>query len=188
MYDVFSACIEWRTSVMSLTRHLNTDKSLGLVKHYNTKSKRKICYSALCQLHVHIRCVYSNNLRLKTIQCYIMSLKESFSLSEETIQISSNQVLSIHFQGAIIWASSRENLSSGFATRRDTNRPAQPQKLARVFKFRLQQVEVLNYPGSEQHRRWSDCADVQAYLRLCYSHMSLTGFLMTWLISLLLII
>ena len=67
---------------MSLTRHLNTDKSLSLVKHYNTKSKRKICYSALCQLHVHIRCVYSNDLRLKTIQCYIMSLKESFSLSQ----------------------------------------------------------------------------------------------------------
>ena len=87
---------------MSLTRHLNTDKSLSLVKHYNTKSKRKICYSALCQLHVHIRCVYSNNLRLKTIQCYIKSLKESFSLSKENIQISSNQVLSIHFQGAII--------------------------------------------------------------------------------------
>ena len=30
------------------------------------------------------------------------------------------------------------------------------------------------YPGS-------DCADGQADLRLCYSHMAKTGFLMTWL-------
>ena len=27
------------------------------------------------------------------------------------------------------------------------------------------------YPGSEQQRRWSDCADAQADLRLCCSHM-----------------
>ena len=31
--------------------------------------------------------------------------------------------------------SSRETLSSGLATRVDSNRPAQPQKLARVLKF-----------------------------------------------------
>ena len=35
----------------------------------------------------------------------------------------------------------------------------------------------------EQQRRWSDCADAQADLRLCCSHMTKTGFLMTWLIS-----
>ena len=29
------------------------------------------------------------------------------------------------------------NLSSGFATRVDSNRPAQPQRLARVLKFRI---------------------------------------------------
>ena len=36
-----------------------------------------------------------------------------------------------------IWATSRENLSSGFPTREDSNRPAQLQRLARVLKFRL---------------------------------------------------
>ena len=36
-----------------------------------------------------------------------------------------------------IWASSRENPSSGFATRVDSNWPAQLQRLARVLKFRL---------------------------------------------------
>ena len=41
---------------------------------------------------------------------------------------------------------------------------------------------VSHYPGSEQQRRWSDCADVQADLHLCCSHMTWMGFLMTWLI------
>ena len=40
-----------------------------------------------------------------------------------------------------------------FPTRSDTNRPAQPQKLARVFKFRLQNLEILYYLSSEQQRR-----------------------------------
>ena len=59
---------------------------------------------------------------------------------------------------------------------------AQLMRLARVFKFWLQQVEILYYPGSELQRRWSDCADAQADLRLCCSHMVETGFLMTWLV------
>ena len=37
----------------------------------------------------------------------------------------------------VIWATSRENLSSGFATSKDSNRPAQLMRLARVLKFRL---------------------------------------------------
>ena len=37
----------------------------------------------------------------------------------------------------IKWASSRENLSSGFATKVDSNRPVRPQKQARVLKFLL---------------------------------------------------
>ena len=36
-----------------------------------------------------------------------------------------------------IWAPSWENQSSGFATRVDSNRPLQPQKLGRSFKFRI---------------------------------------------------
>ena len=36
-----------------------------------------------------------------------------------------------------IWASSRQNLPSGFATRVDSNRPAQPRKLGRGLKFRI---------------------------------------------------
>ena len=56
-------------------------------------------------------------------------------------------------------------------------------RLATVFKFRLSQVAVLHYPGSEQQRRWLDCADAQADLCLCCSHTAKIGFLMMWLIS-----
>ena len=37
-----------------------------------------------------------------------------------------------------------------FLTRQDTNRPAQPQKLAKVLKFRLQILEILYYLSSKQ--------------------------------------
>ena len=40
----------------------------------------------------------------------------------------------------------------------------------------------LYYLGSEQKRSWSDCADAQADLRLCCSHMAWTDFLMARLI------
>ena len=40
----------------------------------------------------------------------------------------------------IIWASSRENLSSGFPKERDSNQSAQLQRLARKIKFRLKQA------------------------------------------------
>ena len=46
----------------------------------------------------------------------------------------------------------------GGSTRYDSNRPAQLQRLARVLKFRLYEVDVLYYLGSEQWRRWSDYA------------------------------
>ena len=58
-------------------------------------------------------------------------------------------------------------------------------RLAKVLKFRLQQVEVLYHPGSKQQRRWSDCADAQPDLRLCCLHIAKTGFLMMRLIGLL---
>ena len=45
---------------------------------------------------------------------------------------------------------------------------------------RLQEY-LLYLIGSEQQRRWSDRADVQADLRFCCSHMAYTGFLMMWL-------
>ena len=65
------------------------------------------------------------------------------------------------------WASSRQYLSSGFPTKRDSNQSPQLQRLARTLKFRLKQVEIWYLPVSEEQRRWSVCADAQAGLRLC---------------------
>ena len=44
-------------------------------------------------------------------------------------------------------------------SRSDSNWPAQLQKLAWGLKFWLQKLETLHNLGSEQQRRWSDCAD-----------------------------
>ena len=43
----------------------------------------------------------------------------------------------------IKWVSSRQNLSSGFATKKDTNRPTQLKKLDRGLKFRVEKLEIL---------------------------------------------
>ena len=57
-------------------------------------------------------------------------------------------------------------------TRQDTNWSAQLQRPARILKFRRYRQEVSFCLGSRQQRHWSDCADVQADLRLCCSHMA----------------
>ena len=59
-----------------------------------------------------------------------------------------------------------------FPTMPDTNTPVQPQTLARVLKFQLQNLEILYYLSSKQQRHWSDRTDAQADLRLCCSHMT----------------
>ena len=55
-------------------------------------------------------------------------------------------------------------------TMQDTNWPAQLQRPARILKFRIYKPDVAFCFGSEQQRRWSDCADAQVDLRLCCSH------------------
>ena len=60
-------------------------------------------------------------------------------------------------------------------TRQDTNWPAKLQRPARNL-FRIYKLEVSFCLGSDQQRRWSDCADAQADLRLCCSHMALDTF------------
>ena len=67
----------------------------------------------------------------------------------------------------VIWASSQEKLSSGCPTKWVSNHAPQLQRLASELKFRVLQVYILYFSKSEQQRRWSDCADAQAGLRLC---------------------
>ena len=72
---------------------------------------------------------------------------------------------------SIKWATSRENVSSGIFDHVHSNQPAQLQKLARILKLWIKQVYISYYLSSEQ-KCWSDCADAQADLRLCCSHIA----------------
>ena len=75
----------------------------------------------------------------------------------------------------IIWASLWEKLFSGVggggggvSTKSVSNQSPQLKRLAWKLKFHLQQVYIWYFPKSKK-RRWSDCADAQAGLRLCCS-------------------
>ena len=55
----------------------------------------------------------------------------------------------------IIWASTRENLSSGFLTESDSNQPVQLQRLAKIMKFALKEIDYYtvqktNNKGADQ--------------------------------------
>ena len=52
----------------------------------------------------------------------------------------------------MIWASTREDLSSGFPTMQDSNQPAQLQRVARELKFCVLQVYQLYLQEGEQQR------------------------------------
>ena len=58
-----------------------------------------------------------------------------------------------------IWASSRENVSSGVSDQ---------VRLKLAPQLQEQKLETLHYLGSEQQMRWSDCADAH----ICCSHMT----------------
>ena len=47
------------------------------------------------------------------------------------------------------------------------------------YNTEILQVVILYSPDIEQQRRWTDCADAQAGLRLCCSHTTQSGFLAT---------
>ena len=51
-----------------------------------------------------------------------------------------------------IWASSRQNLSSGFPTRPCSNQPALLQRQARKLKFCLKKVQVWYFPKKKNNK------------------------------------
>ena len=54
----------------------------------------------------------------------------------------------------------------------DSNQPAHPRCLIRVFVVRMKKLCILAYPKCGQWRFWSDCANAQADLNLRWPHMS----------------
>ena len=58
----------------------------------------------------------------------------------------------------------------------DSDQPGHPPSLIRVFAVHMKKAWILSYPLSAQRRLWSDWADAQADLSLCWAHMSVCWF------------
>ena len=65
----------------------------------------------------------------------------------------------------------------------DSDQLGHSPSLIRVFTVRMKQAWVLSYPLSAQRRLWSDWADAQADLSLCWAHSHFGSFVMRRLIS-----
>ena len=75
-----------------------------------------------------------------------------------------------------IWAATWQNQQTECAPSEDSDQPGHPPSLIRVFAVRMKKAWVLSYPLSAQRRRWSDWADAQAALSLCWAHTHFVGF------------
>ena len=73
-----------------------------------------------------------------------------------------------------IWAASWQNQRNGRCAQRRSDQPGHPPSLIRVFAVCMKEAWVLSYPFST--RRWSDWADAQAHLSLCWAHMPFCWF------------
>ena len=62
------------------------------------------------------------------------------------------------------------------APSKGSDQPGHPPSLIRVFAVRLKKARVLSYLLGAQQRFWSDCADAQADLSLCWAHMPFCWF------------
>ena len=70
------------------------------------------------------------------------------------------------------WAATWENIPSDMCTKEDSNQPALPRSLIRVFVVRMKAVCILGYSKCVYWRFWSDCANAQADLNVRSAHMS----------------
>ena len=76
------------------------------------------------------------------------------------------------------WAASWQNQQNDGAPSKDSDQPGHLPSLIRVFAVRMKKAWVLSYPLSSQQRLWSDWADAQADLSLCWAHSHFVGFVM----------
>ena len=80
------------------------------------------------------------------------------------------------------WAATWQNQQNGCTPSEDSDQPGHPPSLIRVFAVRMKKAWVLSYPLSTQWRLWSDWAEAQADLSLCWAHTHFVGFFMSRLI------
>ena len=86
-----------------------------------------------------------------------------------------------YFSSKITWAATWQNQQNDYAPSKDSNQPGHPPSLIRVFAVRMKKARVLSYPSSTQRRLWSDWADAQADLSVCWAHTHFVGFVMSQL-------
>ena len=76
------------------------------------------------------------------------------------------------------WAATWQNQQNDCAPSEDSDQPGYPPSLIRIFTVRMKKAWVLSYPFSTQRRLWSDWANAQADLSLCWAHSHFVGFVM----------
>ena len=74
-----------------------------------------------------------------------------------------------------------QNQQSDCAPSEDSDQPGYPPSLIKIFAVRMKKAWVFSYPLSAQQRLWSDWADAQADLSLCWAHTHFVGFVILWL-------
>ena len=72
-----------------------------------------------------------------------------------------------------------KNQQNEYAPSEDSDQPGHPPGLISVFTVRMKKPWGLSYPLSAQRRLWSDWADAQADLSLCWWHTHFVGFVMS---------
>ena len=58
------------------------------------------------------------------------------------------------------------------APNEDSNQPANPRNLTRMFVVRIRKLCVIDFPKCARWRFWSYCLNTQADLNLCWAHIS----------------
>ena len=84
------------------------------------------------------------------------------------IKITSKQKM-VHY--VLNWSVTWENVHSDMCAQQDSNQPALPCSLIRVFVVSMKKPCIFGYPNWAQWRSCSDCANAQADLKLCWVHM-----------------
>ena len=79
------------------------------------------------------------------------------------------------------WAATWQNQQTDCVSSKDSDQPGHQPSQIRVFAVHMKKAWVLSYPLSAQRRLWSDWADAQADLSLCWTYSHFVGFVMSWL-------
>ena len=92
-------------------------------------------------LNIHKHCISYANSKRNLVITYSNSIVELWPPSSVKMVVSLQYLLILNEKPYLvtytIWASTRENLSSGFPAKRDSNHSPQLQRLARKLKFCL---------------------------------------------------